>query len=391
MGAGDGAVAGTTKILDHGSPAERWNLAILGDGYRAAELPQFATDAQDFVTTLLGTPPFNEHYLFGRRLSDAINVYRIDVSSTDSGADDPAACGGTGATPATYFDAAFCNGGIRRLLVVNTGTVATVVNAQVPQAHMSMVIVNSPIYGGSGGSVATFSKASGANEIALHEMGHTAFGLADEYEYYAGCGVDTAQNNHPASEPGEPNVTIDTNRATIKWGSLIAPTTPLPTTSNANCAVCDPQSNPLPVGTVGAFEGAHYYHCGAYRPEFNCRMRALNYPFCAVCKRRIRATLQPFLPALRIPDLVEFLDRIRRIRDWVADPVPFDLGRLIDVVRGGGIADPAVIGDELTDLLGRIDQMDAGQLRATLLRVRASQARLDAAAAMIEQQIARKQ
>jgi len=344
MGAGDGAVVGTTKILDHGSPSARWNLAVLGDGYRAAELTQFATDAQDFVTTLLATPPFNEHYLFGRRLSDAINVYRIDVSSTDSGADDPAACGGTGAAPATFFDAAFCNGGIRRLLVVNTATVATVVNAQMPQAHMSIVIVNSPIYGGSGGSAATFSKASGANEIGLHEMGHAAFGLADEYEYWAGCGVDVGHDNHPASEPSEPNVTIDTNRGTIKWGALIGPATPLPTTSNGNCAVCDPQANPLPAGTVGAFEGAHYYHCGAYRPEFTCRMRALNNPFCAVCRRRIRGTLQPFLPPLRIPDLVDFLDRIRRVRDWIADPVPFDLGRLIDVVRGGGTIDPASLG-----------------------------------------------
>jgi hypothetical protein len=388
MGAGDGTVVGTTKILDHGSPSARWNLAVLGDGYRAAELPQFATDAQDFVNTLLATPPLNEHYLFGRRLSEAINVYRIDVSSTDSGADDPAACGGTGAAPATFFDAAFCNGSIRRLLVVDTATVASVVNAQMPQAHMSIVIVNSPIYGGSGGSAATFSKASGANEIGLHEMGHAAFGLADEYEYWAGCGVDAGHDNHPASEPSEPNVTIDTNRGTIKWGALILPATPLPTTSNGNCAVCDPQPNPLPVGTVGAFEGAHYYHCGAYRPEFTCRMRALNNPFCAVCRRRIRATLQPFLPPLRIPDLVDFLDRIRRIRDWIADPVPFDLGRLIDVVRGGGTIDPALVGDELTDLLGRIDRMDAAQLRATLLRVRASQARLDAAAAMIEQQIA---
>jgi hypothetical protein len=47
---------------------------------------------------------------------------------------------------------------------------------------MIMVMVNTTEYGGSGGDVATFSLAAGAQEIGLHEMGHTAFGFADEYE-----------------------------------------------------------------------------------------------------------------------------------------------------------------------------------------------------------------
>ena len=36
MSASDGYVVGTTKIVDHGSDSVRWNLVILGDGYRAA-------------------------------------------------------------------------------------------------------------------------------------------------------------------------------------------------------------------------------------------------------------------------------------------------------------------------------------------------------------------
>lgn len=99
---------------------------------------------QQFVTTLLTTPPFD-------RLQRAINVFRIDVSSTD---------------------ATFCTGGIRRLLVVNTTTALSVAASRVPQFHMAMVMVNSTVYGGSGGQVAVLSRASGADEIALHEMGH---------------------------------------------------------------------------------------------------------------------------------------------------------------------------------------------------------------------------
>ena len=289
MSTADGTVLGTAKIVDNGPAGQRWNLLILSEGYRGAEITQFATDARQFAATLFGTAPFS-------RLQAAINVYRVDVTSTESGAADPTACGGTGASPRTYFDASFCNNGIRRLLEVNDMTVLRVAGAQVPQWHMALVIVNSAVYGGSGGAVATFSKAPGAMEIALHEMGHTAFGFADEYEFYAGCGLDVGHDHHPGTEPGQPNVTVNSNRATIKWASLILPATPVPTTRNANCSVCDPQPNPLPNGTVGAFEGADYYHCGCYRPEFNCRMRALNYPFCAVCQQIIVQKLTPFLP-----------------------------------------------------------------------------------------------
>ena len=38
MGTSDGSVGGTTRIIDHGAPTSRWNLVIVGDGYRASEL-----------------------------------------------------------------------------------------------------------------------------------------------------------------------------------------------------------------------------------------------------------------------------------------------------------------------------------------------------------------
>jgi hypothetical protein len=288
MGTSDGKVLGSTKIADAGNAAKRWNLVIVSEGYRSSEMPQFATDAQQFADTLLATAPFD-------RLRQAINVYRVDVTSTDSGAKDPTQCGGTGAKPRTYFDASFCNQGIRRLLVGNSGRVIKVINKQVPEWHMALLAVNSPIHGGSGGQVATFSKASGAVEIALHEMGHTAFRLADEYEYYSGCG-ESGHNNHSGSEPSQPNITTKKNRATTKWAGMIAAATPVPTTQNADCGNCDPQPSPVPAGTIGLFEGADYYHCRVYRPEFNCKMRNLGSPFCGVCQQVIVTALTPFMP-----------------------------------------------------------------------------------------------
>lgn len=216
----------------------------------------------------------------------------MNVRSTDSGADDPAATGGTGASVRTYFDATFGAGGIRRLLVCNNSTALLTAAAQVPAFTVVLVVVNSTVYGGSGGSVGTFSLAGSANEIAIHEMGHTNFGLADEYAYWAG-GNETGRDRHPAGEPSESNVTLNTNRATLKWGWVVAAATALPTMSNPNCSQVDSRASTAAAGTVGLFEGAHYYHCGAYRPEYDCKMRNLGVPFCRVCRQVIWNRLGP--------------------------------------------------------------------------------------------------
>jgi hypothetical protein len=296
MSASDGTVIGAQTIVDHGPDASRFNVVILGDGYRSAEMAKYRADAQAFVDALRQTAPFPDLWC-------GINVHRIDVASTDSGADDPLTCGdgsaGSGAVARTYFDATYCgSGAIRRLLTCDGVRAAAVAHARVPATHVTMVIVNSPLYGGSGGDVATFSTAPGAAEIALHEMGHTAFGFADEYEYYAGCGTGEAGHDvYTGGEPIEPNVTCNTNRATIKWkAALTSPVDALPTTANASCSQCDTQPNPRADDYVGAYEGARYMHCGCYRPSFDCKMRTLGAPFCGACQRAIRDALAPYLP-----------------------------------------------------------------------------------------------
>jgi hypothetical protein len=296
MGSSDGSIGSTTKIVDHGPDSQRYNIVILGDGYQSTEMTKYHNDVQNFVNTFQATPPYNDLWC-------GINVHRVDVTSTDSGADDPGSCGdgssGSGASLKTYFDSTFCgDGNIRRLLTCDSVSAKNVAVAQVPQVHMTMVIVNTTEYGGSGGQVATFSTASSAAEIGLHEMGHTAFGFTDEYEYYAGCGSgETGHDNYSGGEPSEPNATINTDKTTIKWKAVLTSSDNLPTTSNADCTQCDPQGNPKAANYVGAYEGARYFHCGCFRGSFNCRMRALNNSFCGVCQKVIRDTLAPFMPA----------------------------------------------------------------------------------------------
>ncbi|KUJ69079.1 hypothetical protein ACZ90_14660 [Streptomyces albus subsp. albus] len=297
MGIHDGIVLGTTTLHSGGPTSSRWNLVLLPDGYRGTEIHTWHSDAQSFVTQFLTTPPFDEPNVQGR-----INIFRVDVTSADSGADDPAACGGTGAAPATYFDSTFCFSGLARLLVADTSIVQGVLNVQVPAWHQALVVVNTSKYGGSGGAIAVTSTTANWATVAAHELGHAAFGLADEYEYLAGCAADTGHDRYTGAEPAEPNVTTVANPLTIKWASLVPAGTAMPTTVNADCRVCDPQPSPVAAGAVGAFEGARYFHCGLYRPAFDCMMRNLE-PFCAVCRTVIRRTLEPFEWAPRTVDV----------------------------------------------------------------------------------------
>jgi hypothetical protein len=287
MTTADGSVLGTTQVFGTAPRNRALNVVMLGDGFTAAQQGAFDNACAAFVTALRATPPYDG-------LSPAINVFRVNVTSTDAGADDPVAAGGTGATARTYFDATFGGNGIRRLLLCNATTALTVAAAQVPEFSVVILVVNSFVHGGSGGSVGTYSLAPGAVEIALHEIGHTAFGLADEYGYYAG-GNEPGREHHPSYEPGEPNVTTNSDRNTLKWRWAVSAATTIPTMSNPNCAFVDGRLSTVPAGTVGAFEGAHYYHCGAYRPEYDCKMRNLGVSFCRICRQVIRNRIGPLL------------------------------------------------------------------------------------------------
>ena len=290
MTAADGLVVGRTKLVDHGPDAVRWTTVILSEGYRADELPKFHADADAFVAKLFGTRPFTDMWC-------AINVYRVDVSSTDSGADDPAICGdgsaGSGNTAATFFDTTYCTNATRRLLAGDQALALTTAQAQVPEVDATVVIVNSAQYGGAGGSVAFFSTHPDAAEIGVHELGHSAFGLIDEY--------GDIINSWAGGEPPEPNVTRVTDRATTKWANLIAAATLLPTQANPDCTTENTTASSVAAGTVGLFEGGGRAHCGLYRAEHGCRMRTLGQPFCVVCGNAIRRRLAPHLPAFSGP------------------------------------------------------------------------------------------
>ncbi|MES9991893.1 MAG: M64 family metallopeptidase [Candidatus Thiodiazotropha sp.] len=291
MSTSDGYVSGLVKVHDGGSPADRFNLVLVAEGYQVGEIAQFQSDVNEFVTHLFNSPPFDEE-----DLACAFNIYRLEVISDESGADFPMCDDGEGdgSSVATYFDATFCaDGKITRLMAGDSGSVQTTVESYLPEWTQILVIVNDNRYGGAGGSVAWTTTGGSWKNVALHEFGHAAFGLADEYDYYAG-GDEEGQDNHPGPEPMQPNVTIEADPALVKWSSLVNAGSAVPTMNNPDCSTTNDGPSPVAANIVGTFEGADYYHCDAYRPQYSCKMRTTGADFCAVCIQTIRDTLSAY-------------------------------------------------------------------------------------------------
>ena len=215
-----------------------------------------------------------------------------DVTSDEAGADKPNCPdgGGVGSTKDTYFDSTFCaDGANQRALSGDAALAQAEVEAFLPEWHQILVIVNDPERGGYGGAVAwTSHSGSDWREVAIHEMGHSAFGLADEYGY------NGDNQTYGGSEPFQPNVTTESDPALVKWSALVTAGGDDPTMANADCTTTNGDPSPVAAGIVGTFEGANHWHCGLYRPVYRCMMRATSAPFCPVCTKAILDTMAPF-------------------------------------------------------------------------------------------------
>ena len=215
MTTSDGTVQGHTQIFGSAPRNRAFTIVLLADGFTAAQQNDFNNACTAFLTALRATPPYTD-------LMPAINVFRVNVASTDSGADDPASGGGTGATARTYFDSTFRRqqhppaAGVQHHHRADRGRRA---GAGV-HAWCSWSSTRPSMAAAADRSAPTRWPVARPRSRSTRS-GHTAYGLADEYPYYAG-GAETGHDHHPAGEPGEPNVTTNTNRATLKWRWAVA-------------------------------------------------------------------------------------------------------------------------------------------------------------------------
>ena len=243
-------------IVTNGPSENRLDLVILGDGYREEDQDLFSSDAQAFADSVLALAPWTEY-------AEVVNITAVHVVSVDNGGDD----GSYGETRDTALGARYKCRGVDRLICIDSSAAYAAAATAAPLWDQLVVLVNDPKYGGSGGAIAVASTHSNSGQIVLHELGHSLFGLADEYE--------SAFPGYPrcVTECREPNVALQVDRGSLKWVDWVDAETPLPT----------PETDPY-LDAVGAFEGARYLNAGVYRPEHNCLMRSLGVPLCAVCR-----------------------------------------------------------------------------------------------------------
>jgi len=289
--AADGGVhLGTSTLLSSGDPANKIDLVFLGDGFTADQQGRFNSRVDEAVREFLAAHPI----LAAR---SAFNVHRVNVSSPESGTDSFSTCDGASTGRAdrmvrTALDSGYCNGGggsVDRCMGTSDFALARGFAALAPDDDITIVLVNDGGHGGCAfGDITFFTLTDDFAGIVVHELGHAIFDLADEYNY-------DGPDRFTGGEPGRANITIATDRRTLKWGDLVLGSTPIPTQRQNDCSSTSLPSRNVDADLVGTFEGASYSRCDIYRPWYTCRMRASNQRFCPVCRRQILRTLAPFL------------------------------------------------------------------------------------------------
>jgi len=219
------------------------HLVVLGDGYRIDQQDKFREDVESLIEKMQSDIGMKTHF-------SAWNVHMVETPSVDSGSDDNM----DRDIRDTVFNTGYFCEQVRRLICGDRSKIYSVAISEYPNFDQILVLVNDSRYGGSGGDIAIASTES--VEIALHEMGHSIAGLADEYvdQYIAKTSIPVF------TEGSFANVSERSDPSTVPWQHWF------------NNDAANPPDEPSM--QVGVFEGAYYQANGFYRPTENSLMRS---------------------------------------------------------------------------------------------------------------------
>ncbi|MHB0959992.1 MAG: IgA Peptidase M64 [Pirellulaceae bacterium] len=304
-------------VFENGSPAEKVDLLLLGDGYTRDDLQKFHMDVRRLVERLFAEEPFHS------RRGD-FNVRAVDVVSGSSGISQPR----EGIFHRSALSCQYNTFDLERYALTFDNRTVRDLAAAAPYDNL-IILLNSTKYGGGGiynDQTTVAADSPFADYILVHEFGHHLAGLGDEY-YVSNVAYVTGKL--PLVEPWEPNVTALLDPSRLKWKDLVDPQTPIPTPwkkdeyeaaaqqiqQRRQQGDTDPQGAALDkrmeksmreeqafmtellgtdsyAGRVGAFEGAGYEAKGLYRPTVDCLMFSRNkVGFCPVCRRAIERAI----------------------------------------------------------------------------------------------------
>jgi len=299
-------------LSENGSPHEKVDLLILGDGYRKEDVEKFRADAKHFNDVMFSTSPFKE-----RRKE--FNVRTIETISPDSGIDKP----DKNIWKRTALGTMYNTFGSARYVLTEENRALRDIAGAAPYDFI-LILINDNRYGGGGiyNLYATcFANTDAAGKewqrdyVYVHEFGHSFGGLGDEYYTSQISYNDFYQKG---VEPWEPNLTALTDKGALKWRSFVDPATPVPTPwekstydslgrerGKLDRLAADYYEKREPLyqaeqkilkttrfaGRVGAFEGAGYVSQGIFRPSADCRMFSLSLvdfdPVCSAAINRV--------------------------------------------------------------------------------------------------------
>jgi hypothetical protein len=259
-------------IVVNGPPSKRANMIFLGDGFTAGEQQKFATYVESAVGFYFGdqNPPFDRYTQF-------VNVWRVDLVSNESGADDSSqgleidtvldgdvGCAHWGQE--CYWEGNDCD---CMCSWKKTGeVVTTAIQNGLPGAgspggrNWTIVVLNTDMWSGGAhgaqwGTFFVYSTLPNDGDLSFYVMGHEGghafhqfsdWGVMDEYKDAQYQGDDSARD-------------ITTNPSGVKWSEWLGAPQP---------------DNDGPVGT---YEGCCYvYGKGVWRSSADSRMRDISYP-----------------------------------------------------------------------------------------------------------------
>jgi hypothetical protein len=259
-----------SSLMQNGDPATKVDLCFIAEGYTAHEMEKFRADARRFTEYLFTMAPYNRH-------KEDFNIWLVESVSEESGTDIPHEDVWKKTVANSNF---YTFRSDRYLTAQNQKTICQIATAAPYDALY--VIVNNEKYGG--GGIYNFYGLSASNckwaeEVFVHEFGHSFAGLGDEY-YDSSTSYEEFYNIK--IEPWEPNLTTLVNFES-KWKDMLPSGTSVPT---------PPLSGPKDNVSMGVFEGGGYMAKGIYRPVMDCRMKTNQAKgFCPVCQRAIEGMI----------------------------------------------------------------------------------------------------
>ncbi len=246
-----------------GSPADKIDVAIVAEGYTAAQADDFYREAQTAVNSILSHEPFKSY-------ADRFNFVAVAAASQDSDVSIPKEGLWRNTALSSHFSTFYSD---RYLTTLHQRDLHNLL-ARIPYEHI-IILANTYTYGGGGiynAYTLTTTHHAAFRPVVVHEFGHSFGGLADEYYY-----DDQYENYYSsATEPWEPNLTT-LHDFSQKWQDMLPKHTPIPTKPDAKH-----------MDRIGVYEGGGYMSKGVYRAFQDCRMKTNEAAaFCPVCQRSI--------------------------------------------------------------------------------------------------------